>query len=165
MTGAATDGWSDFFVAMAGAAAALVGLIVVAMTVTITQILASVALPARAAATIAALTLVVVVSGLGLVPGQGLVAFGLEALVATLASAVFSVVSFVRILQERPRRPAAENTGKIVGGATQLVPFLVGAGLALAGNPAGLGWLAAGILVTFVFSLANAWVLLVEVQR
>jgi len=165
MASAVTDGWTDFFVAMVGAGAALAGLIIVAMSVTIRQILDSTALPSRAAATIASLVLVVVASGLCLVPAQASLVLGLELVAVSVTSGAFAVVSFVRIVQERPRRPFGENVGKIVVGAGQPVLFLVGALFVAAGDAAGLGWLAAGILVTVVFSMANAWVLLVEVQR
>lgn len=165
MAGVLSEGWTDFFVAMAGAGAALAGLIIVAMSVTIRQILDSTALPSRAAATIASLVLVVVASGLCLIPSQAALALGLELVAVSLTSAAFAVVSFVRIVGERPRRPPAENAGKIVVGAAQPVLFLVGAVLVTTGDAAGLGWLAAGILITVAFSMANAWVLLVEVQR
>lgn len=70
MTVIAIGEWHDFFVAMAGAGAALAGLIIVTMSVTIKEILAATTLPSRAAATIAALVLVVIVSGMILIPGQ-----------------------------------------------------------------------------------------------
>ena len=48
------DAWTNFFVAMAGATAALSGLLIVAMSVNIRQLLASPSLPARAGAAISA---------------------------------------------------------------------------------------------------------------
>jgi hypothetical protein len=160
-----TAGWESFFVAMAGAAAALAGLIIVAMTVTIKDILASKSLPSRAAATIASLVLVVVASGLTLMPAQPPVALGFElALVAAVVIAI-EVFSSVRITQERPRRRPLENSYKVILGIGQVVPILIGAIMIAAGNGAGLFWVAGGILFTIAFAMTNAWVLLVEVQR
>jgi len=47
----------------------------------------------------------------------------------------------------------------------QVAPFLVGAALLVAGDTAGLGWIAGGVLAVFVGSVLNAWVLLVEILR
>jgi len=160
-----TVGWDSFFVAMAGAAAALAGLIIVAMTVTIKDILASKSLPSRAAATIATLVLVVVVSGLTLMPAQPPVALGVELMVVTALAFAIEIFSAVRIMQERPPRPPAENAYKIVLGIGQLVPILIGAVLIAAGNAEGVFWVAGGILLIIAFAMMNAWVLLVEVQR
>src|SRR5688500_10323089 len=83
------EGWSDFNVAMVGATAAFAGLLIVAMSVNISTIMASASLPPRAAASIAALVLAIVACALGLVPGQPVWAYGVEVLVATLFAAVF----------------------------------------------------------------------------
>jgi hypothetical protein len=47
----------------------------------------------------------------------------------------------------------------------QILPFLVGAVILLTGSFSGLYWIAAGVLLVFVGSVANAWVLLVEILR
>ena len=151
--------------AIAGAAAALAGLIIVAMTVTIKDILSSRSLPSRAAATIASLVLVVVISGLSLMPAQPAVALGLEVVGVTGLALAIQIFSAVRITQERPQRRAMESAYKIVLGVGQLVPIMVGAILTAVGNPSGVYWIAGGILLTIAFAMTTAWVLLVEVQR
>jgi len=57
----ALEAWTDFNVAMVGATAALAGLLIVAMSVNIGEIMKSVTLPPRAAASIAALVMAWVV--------------------------------------------------------------------------------------------------------
>ncbi len=158
-------GWESFFVALAGVGAALAGLIIVAITVTIKEILASKALPSRAAATIASLVLVVVASGLMLVPRQSATALGVELVIAGVFVVLIQAVSLMRIFDERPLRPAAENAVKIVLGVAQILPFMIGAVLVLLALPAGVYWIALGMLVTIACATMNAWVLLVEVQR
>ena len=54
---------------------------------------------------------------------------------------------------------------KIVIAMVQMLPFLVGAVILLTGSFSGLYWIAAGVLLVFVGSVANAWVLLVEILR
>ena len=71
-------GWDNFFVAEAGAAAALAGLVFVAVSINLTRILEYPHLPARAAETLIALLSVLVVTTFALVPGQSARAYGVE---------------------------------------------------------------------------------------
>jgi drug/metabolite transporter (DMT)-like permease len=63
-----TQAWNEFFVAGAGAAAALTGLVFVALSINLTRILALEGLPARAAGALAILTPALILCLLGLVP-------------------------------------------------------------------------------------------------
>ena len=47
----------------------------------------------------------------------------------------------------------------------QVLPFGIGAALLLTGAEQGIYWVAAGVLLVFIGSVANAWVLLVEILR
>jgi hypothetical protein len=47
----------------------------------------------------------------------------------------------------------------------QILPFLVGAAVLLTSSYDGLYWLAAGVLLVFIGSVTNAWVLMVEILR
>src|SRR5215210_3084035 len=62
--------WADFFVAGAGASAALTGLVFVAVSINVDRILGPQGLPERALATVMLLLSVVLVSLIGLIPGQ-----------------------------------------------------------------------------------------------
>ncbi len=72
------EAWSDLFVARAGAAAALTGLVFVAVSINIERILALPGVPERALQTLLVLLSVVIVSVFGLAPGQSDTAFGVE---------------------------------------------------------------------------------------
>src|SRR5262249_36632330 len=74
-----TPMWSNFFVAAAGASAALAGLVFVAVSLNIQRILQFQNLPARAAAAISALILILVSSVAALIP-QGATPLGAEIL-------------------------------------------------------------------------------------
>ena len=69
MTGLDPTQWHDLFVAEAGAAAALAGLLFVAISINLKQILAFHTLPIRAASSLVALVVALVISTLVLVPG------------------------------------------------------------------------------------------------
>src|SRR5215472_6968534 len=80
--------WHDFFVGTIGASAALTGLLFVAISINLQQILKYSQLPGRAAGTLGILVCALVVSGFGLAPGQGNRALGLEVLLAGAAVVV-----------------------------------------------------------------------------
>jgi modulator of FtsH protease len=62
-------------------------------------------------------------------------------------------------------RPAWESTLNTVLGQIQVLPFIIGGGYLIGGYAAGLYWIAAGSIAIFIFSVLNAWVLLVEILR
>ncbi|HWD62004.1 MAG TPA: hypothetical protein VG369_05855 [Humibacter sp.] len=161
-----TEGWSDFYVAVAGAAAALAGLIIVAMSVTIKEIIASRTLPSRAGATISSMVLILVLAILGLMPHQTDVALGIEIIVASLVALIPPILMSQRVLTDTTYDAStATRIFRAVGGLGPVVLALVGGILVVAGLEAGLFLVAAAIALIFVLSMLNAWVLLVEVQR
>jgi hypothetical protein len=159
------EAWHDFYVASAGAAAALAGLIIVAMTVNISTILQMAAIPARAASTIGSLTLSVVVSVSSLIPGQPLWLLGAETLVFSLGAFVLAITAARQILRHGAGVPRHALVAKVIVVIAQILPFVIGSVLLLVGAEAGLYWNAAGIVVVFIGSVVSAWILLVEILR
>ena len=158
------EGWSEFFVATAGAAAGLAGLIIVAMSVNIEVIVAAPAMPSRAGSTIANLVLVVVVAIAGLIPALNDLAYSVVVLVVAAAALVFAVDSAVRIYRHREDSPPGAAVLKSLVGVTPVALTIVGGVLLAFGQGSGLYWVAAGIIAAFVASVLNAWVLLVELR-
>jgi modulator of FtsH protease len=157
--------WHDLFVAVAGASAALLGLLFVAVSINLERILSYEGLPERALETLTLLLGVLIVSIVGLMPGQSHVALGLVLLVT--AGVVTGVVL-------RLPAPRAEDTGReptqwrlsrlgvrLMG----TVPLLIGSLSVLFEAGGGLYWIAAGVVLAIVGAVANAWVLLVEILR
>jgi hypothetical protein len=157
--------WSEFSVAVVGASAALAGLLVVAVSINIEQILAVRALAGRALSTMLLFVVPLVVGILVLVPGQAPTALGLELIVT-------GVVAGGGLLWIN--RPA--NRGELEPRSSwlliRLVPsvtitvFLVLAGASLIARAGGgLYWIAPAIVEAFVGGLMTVWVLLVEIRR
>jgi hypothetical protein len=161
----ALEGWSEFNVAMVGATAALAGLLIVAMSVNIGEIMKSQTLPPRAASSIATLVLAIVAGALGLMPGQPPFAYGIEVLVATLIAAMFTVHASRMISRQTTLRPAY-RFGQGLAGFVPIAAFLAGSVLLLVGSvPAGLVAVGLGAVLAVVFAIVMAWVVLVEVLR
>ncbi|GGF38593.1 hypothetical protein [Subtercola lobariae] len=168
------EAWHDLFVASAGAAAALAGLIIVAMSVNIKEIIAIRSMPARAGTSIAALVLIVVVSIGALIPVQATWMLGLETLVFALVALAFAADATVRLVQDAresaaagQRRPLSNIIANASLSVIQVIPFVVGGVILVVGGQTsvGLSWIAAGILLVFIGAVVNAWVLLVEILR
>jgi hypothetical protein len=157
--------WHDLFVASAGAAAALAGLLIVAMSVNVREIISMPSMSSRAGVAIASLVLIVVVSTCALIPEQPLVILGLEVIVVAAATLAIAVDSAVRIVRVGTVNSQASALAKGTIAAAPALLFLVGGVLLCAELPAGLFWVAAGIATAFIVSVLNAWVLLVEILR
>jgi hypothetical protein len=158
------EGWHDFFVAQAGAGAALAGLLFVALSINIESIIKSPWLPPRAAVTIVLLVGSVIEALLGLWPHQPSLATGLEELVTSLIVFGFTV----RLTVAASRAPKEYASGTFLSALmVQLaaVPALAGAIALSFGFEAGLFPLAFSMLVAIIVAFLNSWVLLVEILR
>jgi modulator of FtsH protease len=156
--------WSDFNVAMLGATAALAGLVIVASSVNIGEIIKARALTARLAAGIAALVLAIIASGLGLIPTITPLWFGILLLVSTAGAGVFQVQATRAIFADDD--PAAQaKLVKSVFGFLPIGAYLIAGSAVLLGHPAGLSFAAAGCLLAIVAAIVVSWVVLVEVLR
>lgn len=161
--------WHDFFIAQVGACAALVGLLFVALSINVTQILKYPWLPARGAQTLVVLTGALLEASLVLLPGPikpTAAALTSCALVTWLLSLLL-VLGFVRRLnkQRDVAIPRDWTYGYFWLAQVATVPAMVGGIFLYSGNSGGYYWIAGGVLCTFVFALLNSWILLIEILR
>jgi hypothetical protein len=156
--------WHDLFVAMAGAAAALAGLIFVAVSINIERVLKFRALPVRAVETLSVLLGLLLLSVFILVPGQSLTVLGLELLILGTVMAAVLLVRRLRL----PRAPDDPLTWTVTPVAVILAGTLpmIAAGISvLVGGGGGLYWLVPELIGGFVGAVMNAYILLVEIHR
>lgn len=158
------EGWSEFNVAVAGAGAALAGLIIVAMSVNIAEILKAETLPARAGASIGALLLGVAVSCLALIPGHAVWLIGVEVLVGALLVWKLQWTA-VRAIAHEQRQQVTGRALKILISVIPILLFSVGGVVLTIGAPEGYVWIAAGIVMAIVGAVLFSWVALVEILR
>jgi hypothetical protein len=165
MTAYEPSQWTDLFVATAGASAALAGLVFVAVSINIERILKFRGLPERGLETVLLLVGVLVVSIVGLIPGQGRTALGLELfavnLTTTLVIVRLPVVAPNTPGRDPPHAVSARWAVRLVG-TTML---LIGSISILLAAGGGLYWIVAGVIFAVVGAVSNAWVLLVEILR
>ena len=157
--------WEPFFTALIAAAAALTGLLFVAVSINLSQILEHAKfLPARAAETLATLLFVVVSSALALIP-QSTRLLGAEIVIVVVPMLVITVWRQVSYRRQNHDDPLLWTISRIMVTATATVPGTL-AGLSLAGHwGGGFYWLAAAALLGILGASYNAWILLIEITR
>jgi modulator of FtsH protease len=158
-------GWESFFVAEAGASAALAGLVFVGVSISLTEILAHPSLPNRALESLTVLVSVLILSTLMLVPEQSSTVVGLEVLVLGLVSWLVVATLHVRrlrLIEEQYRR---ETINMIVFGEAAMIPFAIAGFAVLVWGDGGLYWIVPGVILCFLDAMINAWVLLIEIHR
>jgi hypothetical protein len=158
--------WNSFFQGELGAAAALAGLLFVAVSVNQARILELGRMADRGIETLLMLLLVLVVASLPLVPGQPVRWLGGEILmVASVTIVGLLPLQLGYLRQTDPKnRPRSVWMVRVSRFAMALIAC-AWAALLWRGDAAGLYVLASGILLSFVATGINAWVLLIEINR
>jgi modulator of FtsH protease len=156
--------WETFFAAQAGASAALAGLVFVALSINLKEILAIPGLPGRAAEAIVLMVLPVFTGLVALVPNQSLRALGLEYLLLGIAAAALVSITLRSAHSVAAGRPTREFASRPVA-LLAVLPTVVAGALLVSGHIAGLDWQVAGTLLCLTAGIADAWVLLVEILR
>lgn len=157
--------WAAVFSALASASAALTGLLFVALSINLGQVIKGAGLVARAIEVLVLLVSVLLVSVLLLIPGQPQSAAGSE----ILSVAIFAEVLVGYIHVRAPRRALHISSRmfamRVVGSQIGLL-LMVAAGISvLAGAGGGLYWVVPAMLFATVAAIIGAWVLLVEIIR
>jgi modulator of FtsH protease len=158
--------WADFFVAELGAAAALAGLVIVAISINVGRILATPSLPGRAAETLVTPTGVLIASTYALVPHQP--AWLLAGEIGLTGMAMWIVPM---LIQFHGLRVGVAKQGlrvllpRILLAQFASLPFIATGILLYQGVPGALYWIVPGVVVSLIATVINAWVLLVEILR
>ena len=152
--------WRDYFVMVGTGAAALTGLVFVAMTLHLADIVSNPVHRHRARTILAGLTAVFIRCGLVLMGTQPRQAVAIELL------GVLIVVEVVLYRSTRETFQAADGTVllRAVGSFACLVIEQLGAVFLFAGLTWGLYVVGLGMMASFLFMVTGAWLLLVGVE-
>lgn len=156
--------WTDLFVATAGATAALAGLLFVAVSINLDRIIGEAGLPDRALETVLLLVGVLIISIVGLIPGQSHGVLGLELLVVSIGL-TFQVIRLPVLREESGPQIRAWLISRWAIRVLALAPLIIGGASLITSDGGGLYWIVAGIVFAIAGAVANAWVLLVEILR
>jgi hypothetical protein len=160
------EGWGEFFAAEVGAAAALAGLLVVAISINIEKIMAMATLPPRAAQTLIIISAALVLGGLALFPRQPLGIFGWEAVATGIVIALTGALEVRNLFARRTANdPLFWSLYPLALVLITALPPIIGGVLLIGGDDAGVYWAAVGVIIAFLTTLQGGWVLLVEILR
>ena len=160
-------GWHDFYVMTGGAAAALAGLLFVAMSLHAREIMANRFFSNRAVGTVMSLASQLLISGAVLIPGQPLVLLGVEVEAAALFFLGFIIL---QILTRGSEAPAVASTWthqlmEMVGGTLWILLFNAAGVSLLFRVGGGLYLLAVVMFFMFAWNIYLAWILITEVSE
>lgn len=160
-----TSRWEPFAVALLGAAAVLVGLIFVGLSINLERLLRAPWLFRRAGGAVILLGAVLVATTLVLVPGQASPVLGVELTLLGIGSAALIAglhVSGRHAIESRYRR--VSDQAALMGLAAVALYAIAGITL-LVGAGGGLYWLVPATLLCVGRAILDSWVLLVEINR
>jgi modulator of FtsH protease len=165
MVDAEWSSWVNFYGAAAGAAAALTGLVFVALSINLSRVLAMPGMSARAGEGVALLGLALLVSLQSLIPRQSLAALGWEIGPAALAAWTLPLLLQWHSLRNGHFQRYFHLIVRAGLHQASTVPILIASYLLMNSHADARYWLAYGILLTLVAGMLSAWVLLVEIIR
>ena len=156
--------WTDFFVMVGGGAAALAGLIFVAMSVNLGIILGNTTHRNRATNMLSGFTAVFMACGLGLVGDQRLGVLGVEWLVLWLIATAIFIRGYVVAIRAG-MSSIGLNWPRLAGGTICYLAEVIGAILLILGHSAGLYIAAIATIVLFGFLISGAWLLIIGIHE
>ena len=156
--------WHDFFFMVGSGAAALAGLIFVAMSINHEIIIRNTTHKNRAMNMLTGFTAVFMASSFALIGNQDLRVLGVEWLVLWLTATALFVRGYVRAIRAG-MSSIGLNTPRLAGGTLCYLAEVVGAIFLILGYREGLSIAAIGISILFAFLISGAWLLMISIYE
>ena len=156
--------WNNFFVMVGGGAAALVGLIFVAMSINHLIILRNTTHKNRAINMLTGFTAIFMASGLALIGNQCPEVLGFEWLVLWLIATVIFIRGYVIAIRSG-MSSIGLNMPRLAGGTICYLAEVISAIFLILGYSSGLYIAAVAIIVLFAFLISGAWLLMIGIYQ
>jgi hypothetical protein len=156
--------WNNFFVMVGGGAAALAGLIFVAMSINHEIIFRNTTHKNRAINMLTGFTAIFMASSIALIGSQHLGVLGFEWLILWLIATVIFIRGYVVAIRSG-MSSIGLNTPRLAGGTICYLAEVVGAICLILGYTSGLYIAAIAIIVLFAFLISGAWLLMIGIYE
>jgi len=158
------DQWNNFFVMVGGGAAALAGLVFIAMSINLSIITRDATHKNRAIATLTGFTAVFMICAFALIGNQSYKWVGFEWLVVTLVPMITYIRVYFRATK-MGRSSVGLSIGRFIVGTSCYAAQIIGSILLISGYIAGLYVASAAMVLSFAFFISAAWLLIIGVQE
>lgn len=159
------EAWHDFAVAQVGASAALAGLLFVSVSINLEKILSNPVLPNRALVPFVLLLGILIICSFLLLPEQPSSRVGLLVLIGGVIVWGAATTIDIRRVREAERQYLHYEYPRIVLTQLAALPYLVAGLLLVTGGVGGEIWIVPAIVFSYIKAFADAWVLLIEINR
>ena len=156
--------WSNFFVMVGSGAAALAGLIFVAMSINHHIIIGNKTHKNRAINMLSGFTAIFMASGAALIGIQSPAALGIEWLILWLIATAIFVRGYVVAIRAGMSFIGL-NVPRLAGGTLCYIAEVIAAILLILGYELGLYIAAIGIIILFAFLISGAWLLMIGIYE
>jgi hypothetical protein len=158
------DQWNNFFIMVGGGAAALAGLVFIAMSINLPIITRDATHKNRAIATMTGFTAVFMICAFALIGKQSYQWIGAEWLVVTLVPTITYIRVYVQATKIG-RSSVGLSIGRFIVGTTCYVAQIIGCVLLISGYVAGLYVASVAMVLSFAFFISAAWLLITGIHE
>jgi hypothetical protein len=149
---------------MGGGAAALAGLVFIAMSINLSIITQDATHKNRAIATLTGFTAVFMICGFALIGNQNYRSIGVEWLVVALVPTITYIRVYIRATK-MGRSSVGLSIGRFIAGTTCYVAQIIGSILLIFGCISGLYVASIAMVLSFAFFISGAWLLIIGVYE
>jgi hypothetical protein len=157
------DQWQNFFLMVGGGAAALAGLVFIAMSINLSIITQDATHKNRAVATMTGFTAVFMICAFALIGKPNYQWLGAEWLVVSLVPTVTYIRVYIRA-RKVGKSSVGLSIGRFIAGTTCYIAQIIGSVLLISGYIAGLYVASVAMVLSFAFFISGAWLLITGIR-
>lgn len=160
----AIEQWHDFFLMVGGGAAALAGLVFIAMSINLSVITQDATHKNRAIATLTGFIAVFMVCALALMANQSYQWIGVEWLVISLIPTITYIRVYIHATK-KGRSSVGLSIERFIAGTACYIAQIIGCVLLISGYAAGLYLASVAMVLSFAFFISGAWLLITGIYE